>query len=207
MPDTTETRAYLTKAQLKTATLADSKEDNYGISNLRVTETETVVTDGHVLLVAKHRQPFTGLNPFSLSMADALTLAKAAVSPKWHEADGPYAKTAKVEIDLKATQANGLVRAIGSSVVEVPKAGLAAYPDYNRLMPTDAPDFTIGVNAKLLANLLLQVAQFADKREYAVKLHFRTERNRQGHGSRPIEIEAGTEGGEQVRALIMPIRI
>lgn len=207
MPDTTETRAYLTEAQLKTVKLADSKEDNYGISNLRVTETETVVTDGHLLLVAKHRQPIAGLKPFSLSQSDALALAKAAVSPKRHEAyESPYGKTAKVEIDIEATQASGHVRAIGSRVVEVAKVE-SSYPDWTRLMPTDDPDFSIGVDAQLLANLLIQVAQFADERSHAVKLHFRTERDKRGHCSRAIEIEAGTEGGEQVRALIMPMRI
>lgn len=201
---TTENRAYLTEAQLKTAKLAPIRS-KFGISNLRVTETETVVTDGHVLLVAKHRQPISGLKPFSLSKADVLTLAKAAVSPKRHNADGPYGTTAKVEIDLSTTQTNGHVRAIGSSVVEVAKVE-SSYPDWTRLLPTDAPDFTIGVDAKLLANLLLQVAQFADERSHAVQIHFRTERDKQGHCCRPIEIEAGTEGGEQVRALIMPLR-
>lgn len=207
MPDTTENRAYLTKAQLETAKLADSKEDNYGISNLRVTETETVVTDGHVLLVAKHRQPIAGLKPFSLSRADALTLAKAATTKSSRYESGPYAKVAKVEIDIEATQANGHVRAIGSSVVEVVKVE-SSYPDWTRVIPTDAPDFTIGVDAKLLATLLLQVAQFADERSHAVKIHLRTQRNKWGeYRHSPIEIEAGTEGGEQVRALIGPIRI
>jgi hypothetical protein len=201
----------LNKHNLNIAKLASKEASRFTLSGIRITPTETVVTDGHCLMkvstVAISSEEFPvcqgsgvtpqdDFKPFNLDAAQALKAS--AQLPK--KSTIPVLGCAAVAVNGNPDRPALLTTDLEQfSTFKAMESG--NYPDYERVIPKaeNAP-FAIGLDAKLIKAMMEQFIAFIDSKGSAgITLRFTDERT-------AVLMEA--KSGEQTMlGVLMPMQI
>ena len=200
-----------------------SKEDSKEILNgLFISEKETVATDGFQMLIVetpKDKKEMTELYPVK-DDAYAITeeALKSCVLPSKSLKDvrkaiplkSPLPVLRNLYLDASFSNKNGTAKLVANSLDNVqvfqPKKIGGDYPKYENLLPTEQTlkeNYTrYTFNGRLLGEMLQTLAKMGGKGGLnVVKLHLpKTDTEK------PAYMEVKTEEGQEVRALVMPVR-
>lgn len=201
----------LTKASLNLAKLAPNEDSRCTLKGILVTPDESVVTDGHMMVVINniwHRpEELPGIpngtatidfKPFVLEAKDALqvasTIAKKSTVPMLQQRFvTPPNNDGFVTIGCASEQA----------LTVKPMAG--NFPDFKRVLPGKDPVFRFNVGAKLLKRVVDYAAQNGDERGAVLEFGFHASDGKLTNKT-AMEIRATVGDGQDMRALIMPMR-
>ena len=139
---------------------ASDDPTRFNINSLRVeADGKTIATNGHILAVVTPAKPLGGseqLEPFTLE-ADALKTLNKEQRKK---------RAPQATINHEATNANGhcRVETAGSGAVEIPKME-CTYPDWQQVLPSDAPHYSVRISLHVLESMIATARQFTDTKK------------------------------------------
>lgn len=203
----------LNKHNLNIAKLAPKEASRFNVNAIRVTPNETVVTDGHYMMVVSTvalsadtfpNNPDSGLTvrddfaPFNLNAKAAL--AAAASLPK---------RTPIPVLGCAAVAMNGDLKpkllTTDLEQVQTFPADEGSFPDWQRVMPkADDMPFVIGLDARLLRPLLEQFIAFQDSKRQPAVVDFRF---KDARSAILMTTRTDRSDGQTMTAVLMPTRI
>lgn len=215
----------LNKASLEIAALASNDPSRFALGGVYVTDGKTVATNGHyigVVTTPKGSMPPTAefpcvkagvvetdeqLKPCIIPTADALALAKAIPTEKGKgRTHLPILRNALVDVGF--TNANGQFRAVTTDLdreqVACIKKIEGKFPDYETVIPTGEPKFSIGLNVEYLERIAhtFQRCGVASKmgRPKGIRLDLYDSES-------AVVFSAINDDGQEVKIALMPMRL
>jgi DNA polymerase III sliding clamp (beta) subunit (PCNA family) len=202
----------LNRNNLRIAKLTAKDGTKYAINGVLVTPTETVATDGHIL-VAVATDPQTAeeipsairseadFAPFICPRDTAIEAEKTI--PKNHPV--PLLKHAFVRRTEDGAELVATDMETDRTIRVQTIAG--TYPNWRQCFPSTEPAATFTVDAVLLLNLLREIVPMVKARGSApVTVRVYDHDSDANNAGRAVRIDARTVEGQNVTALIMPLR-
>lgn len=203
----------LNRKSLRLAELAPKEESRYTLRALSVTDKETVVTDGHLLVRVTHPKVDAGHFPTIPGFAAGKAFERVLL-PVDAAKDIAKAIPTKTTIPILAhaalavtTDADGAHLSVAVTDLDThrvfsPKAMSGQYPNWQAVMPHEVPVFSISVDANLLLKLCKYVTEFKkdDNGPATVRMSFTGPQN-------AVRLDAVSKDTQQgMTALLMPVR-
>ena len=194
----------LTRTELALAKFASKDASRLTLQSIAVEKDLTAVTDGNLLLTVAHSKehkdedypPTPGLEMAQVNGEPLLVDATAALAAL-------KALPRKTTIPILAFAALGTDRKLVVNTLESIGAWQSThtgqFPNWRVCMPTGEPKVEIYLDASLLASLAEFIAQHGDDRMPGVRLTIYD-------ADRPVRMDARTAEGEDITAILMPIR-
>lgn len=199
----------LNKKSLKLADFAPKDEARYILNAIHVTETETRVTDGHLLVRVSHPKDansktstfpvvpgFTpnGFKSALLATATAKEIAKATPAKE----KIPILNYAAMSLSEDGSIQCAVTDLESPRVFSI-KSMAGTFPNCDGIMPPVPARFSIALDASLLLKIVKYASDFGDERCPAIKLQFWGE-------DKPIRIDCDSDRDQGMTALLMPLR-
>lgn len=195
----------LNKRNLAVAQFASKEASRWVMQAIKVDKDATVATDGHRLVwVSKPSSKsvdFPTVDGFEGGQDDASFLLDAdaakAIEKVIPKSKIPILNNAAVRVD--GEQAIVCVTNLDNPQVFKPRPVSGQYPNFDMVMPKDAPTFQIAVNAEYLAQIAKFAAQFSDNHKVVLSFYGTTADNK------PMRFDA-SDGEQGMTAVLMPLR-
>jgi DNA polymerase III sliding clamp (beta) subunit (PCNA family) len=152
-------------ANLKVALAASNDATRLGLTGINFTTKGTEATNGHILARISYPDqiqaddvPNTCPTGAAADLKSFIIPATAIKSLKTYKVKSLPNLTDSIFVDVDATNANGTAKFTSTNLDEISAPSInkidAQFPDVERVIPTTAPDYIVGMNIEYLIHLL-----------------------------------------------------